>query len=261
MSWYPQSDSSFSENKVKDSQIFYARVKDIVLSNEQNLFKKLKGWADIGSIEFKPLYTTIDDGGTTSLIAHPLFTNIKQYPLKEEIVMIISAPSNQLNFNPNSNDFYYFPLPIGLWNSNHHNAFPDIPNYDYKPRELELGNTFKEGDIKNLYVDEGDVVIEGRFGNSIKFSSTTKKLYNKNSWSDGENEGKPITIIRNGQTNNNSDPWVPIYEDINNDDTSIYLTSDQEIPLEIACKNLQSFNITLSNSLNSSLQLPNSNKF
>jgi hypothetical protein len=68
----------------------------------------------------------------------------------------------------------------------------------------------------------------------------------------------PITIIRNNQSNIdiNSDPWVPVYEDPNNDGSSIYLCAGQDIPLNYASKNLKSFNITLGAGFNSSLQIP-----
>lgn len=262
MSRYPGSDSNnINSGKSYNNILFPARVKDILLSNEQELFKNSQGWADLGSILFKPLYQSIDIDSNSNLFAKPLFSNIKQFPLKEELILIINAPSNNLNNNPNSNDFYYLPIPIGIWNSNHHNAFPDIPNYDYNPKDLNLGKNFKEKDnIKNLLPEEGDLIFEGRFGNSIRFSSTIKN--GKNSWSSIGTEGDPITIIRNGQLiQPGSSPWTPTYEDINGDDSSIYMTSGQEIPLELACKNLKSFNITLSNSFNSSLIIPDANSF
>lgn len=262
MSLYPGSDSNSNNgNKSYSNILFPARVKDILLSNEQELFKNTEGWADLGIIQFKPLYQSIDIDSNSNLFAKPLFSNIKQYPLKEELVLIINAPSNNLNNNPNSNDFYYFPLPISIWNSNHHNAFPDISNYNYNPKELNLGNSFQEQEgIKNLLPEEGDVIIEGRYGNSIRFSSTTKNQ--KNPWSSIGKNGDPIIIIRNGQLlQPESSPWTPTYEDINGDNSSIYITSGQEIPLELACKNLKSFNITLSNSFNSSLIIPDANSF
>lgn len=254
------SSQNYSNSKYNNI-IFAARVKDILLNNEQKLFKKLKGWADLGTIQFKPINSSVDTNTTSLSFAKPLFTNIKQYPLKEEIVLILTSPSNELNNNPNANEFYYFPYPIGIWNSNHINPFPDIPNYDFNPQELNLGNTFKEKEgIKNLLPEEGDVLVEGRFGNSIRFSSTIKN--SSNPWSSVGNSGDPIIIIRNGQIiENESSPWTPTYEDINGDNSSVYMTSGQEIPLDLSCKNLQSFNITLSNSFNSQLIIPDSNSF
>ncbi len=263
MGFNPTSDRTNYNNDGKKSNniLFTARVKDILLNEEQQLFKKLKGWADIGTIQFQPINSPSDNNTPSITFAKPLFTNIKQYPLKEELVLILVAPSNKLNSNPNSTDFYYFPYPVGMWNSNHINPFPDIPNFDNKPDDLNLGNTFKEKDgIKNLLPEEGDVIVEGRWGNSIRFSSTAKK--NDNPWSSVGEDGDPILIIRNGQLlQPDSSPWTPTYEDINGDGSSMYMTSGQEIPLELACKNLQSFNITLSNSFNPQLIIPDLNSF
>ena len=52
-------------------------------------------------------------------------------------------------------------------------------------------------------------------------------------WSTEGKEGNPITIIRNGQSQVDLpfSNWFPIYEDIQNDDSSIYLTSGQTIPI------------------------------
>jgi hypothetical protein len=80
----------------------------------------------------------------------------------------------------------------------------------------------------------GDVIVEGRFGNSIRLGNTSKlqnSSYNNN-WSEFGDNGNPITIIRNGQpTNSNDNGFLPIVENVNRDLSSIYLTSAQQIPL------------------------------
>ena len=75
-------------------------------------------------------------------------------------------------------------------------------------------------------------MIEGRFGQSIRFGSTidNSKVTKPNRWSNEGNLGNPITIIRNGQTtppdNFNGDR---ILEDIDQDPSSIYLCSKQQL--------------------------------
>ena len=170
--------------------------------------------------------------------------------------MIFNAPSYGLNDDPQAKTFYYLTT-VGLWNSVQHNAFPDIASYG--GGDLNFGQTFVEkGDIRSLLPEEGDVIFEGRWGNSIRFSSTTKQKTINNPWSTQGDAGSPITIIRNRQStlDINPDPWVPVYEDPNNDGSSIYLCAGQDIPLEYASKNLKSFNITLGAGFNSSLQIP-----
>jgi hypothetical protein len=89
----------------------------------------------------------------------------------------------------------------------------------------------------------GDVLHEGRHGQSMRFGSTSKsQSQNKNNWSTSGLNGDPITILRNGQPNNSNDEgWVPILEDIKEDLSSIYLTSYQKIPLSLSNENFKSY--------------------
>lgn len=286
---YPSLQQSISNNSNKgegsnNNTFFFARVKDILLSTKtktENFFNDAGGWSGLGSIKFTSIGTITDNDNPTQLIAKPLFTNIIQYPILEEIVLILQAPSDNLNKDPQAKTFYYLTT-VGLWNSVHHNAFPDIPNFNKKINKknnnsiqqveegsttstspntdiLSFGDSFKEkSNIRTLLPEEGDIMFEGRWGQSIRFSSTTTKKLPTNSWSAQGELGSPITIIRNGQTkeNNTSSPWVPIYEDINKDGSSIYMSSGQDIPLEFASKNLKSFNVTVGSAFNSALQIP-----
>jgi len=244
-------------SKGSSSPFFYARVNDIVLSSKtktDNFFTAAGGWAGLGSIKFTPIGSKPDNDKPSNLIAKPLFTNLIQYPLLEEVVLILTAPSIGLNDDPQTQTFYYLAT-IGLWNSIHHNAFPDIDNFK---GDLNFGNTFKEkSNVRNLLPEEGDILVEGRWGNSIRFSSTTTQKTQNNSWSSQGEIGSPITIIRNKQSevDINPSPWVPVYEDINYDGSSIYLCSGQDIPLEYASKNLKSFDVTLGAAFNSALQI------
>jgi hypothetical protein len=108
--------------------------------------------------------------------------------------------------------------------------------------EINLGKTFKErGNIHPLLPFEGDVICEGRWGNSIRFGSTVKNT--PNNWSTIGTNGDPITIIRNGQSvRADNKGWIPLTENINDDLSSIYLTSTQAISLKPASNNYLSYN-------------------
>lgn len=262
MKFHPKKENFSNNSSTKSSStLFPARVKEIIINNDSDLYKN-KGWGFLGSIKFKPLYSGIDSSSDL-LIAKPLFNNIKLLPLKEEIVLILPGPSYQLNTQNNSSEFYYFPYPLNIWNSTHHNALPDSTIYNINENELNLGKNFIEKDnIQQLLPEEGDVLIEGRFGNSIRFSSTTpQKKQNNNSWSSEGVEGDPIIIISNNHNKTQKNNWIPIQEDINNDGSSIYICSTQEIPINYSCKNLQSFDITISDSFNTTLEIPDDNSF
>jgi hypothetical protein len=86
---------------------------------------------------------------------------------------------------------------------------------------------------------EGDVIHEGRWGNSIRLGSTVKGT--PNNWSNAGVDGDPITIIRNGQGTQTPEGWIPTIENINNDNSSIYLTSTQNVPLNAASSNYISY--------------------
>ena len=86
---------------------------------------------------------------------------------------------------------------------------------------------------------EGDVSLQGRWGNSLRFGSTVKSPLND--WSDSGENGDAITIIRNGQQENDEEAWKPISENINKDKSSIYLTTSQKIPIEVASNSYNSY--------------------
>lgn len=252
-----------NNNSTVGSSIIIARVTKIILDRidlndiANSDFAKLGEWGALGCINFSILYSDKSSNNTkySNLIAKPLFSNIKQYPLVGEIVQIIPGPSDRLNDRKSSQDYYY-TLPYNTWNSTHHNAFPDLVEYanftidnkntynqveegatkgnseDYQ--EYPLGKTFKEkSNIKDLLPFEGDVLVEGRWGQSIRFGSTVTEKSNANSWSKNGTDGDPITIIRNNQGNQSvQEGYVPTVENINIDGSSIYLTYNQSINIQ-----------------------------
>jgi len=222
----------------------------------------------LGSIIFADLKAPMRDENKGGLnVARPLFPYTKNIPLKKEIVLIVSTTTNNLvNTNEqtaNTNKFvYYYISPLNIWGNINHNAlpeeiyFPETPDSLNKPysettsgntnsvndsfHEIELGNFFKErGNVQPLQPYEGDVIYEGRWGNSIRFGSTS--IGTDSPWSEFPENGDPITILRNGFYDNKKEPWDPIVEDINQDKSSIYLTSTQKIPIEVSNKNYSAY--------------------
>ena len=241
-----------------------ARVTDINLNSNSDLFTQSGRWTGIGTINFSevktPGSTSVDD--CTLQLASPLFPNIKSYPLVNEYVLIVKGPANENpDIGPILKNFYV--SIASLWNNQHTNAVPESLNNVYGPQtksytSIEMGNinilstqkqsidlngnsggTFEEkGDIHPILPFAGDNIFEGRFGNSIRLGNTSKAGGTiTNNWSQGSNteNGDPITIIKNGQpTSGSSEGSLPITEDINSDPTSLYLTSTQNIPFDIA---------------------------
>lgn len=244
------------------------RVKKIILDNKTypTLFNEFGEWGSIGLVFFEPVQVPYEDKDFESNKgnhAYPLFPNYKNYPLENEIIYIISLPSTDIQSNTTAYKNYYF-TPVNIWNSIHHNAIPDniynqlLPEQqkkDYQQTsdgnvrkvadggtEIRLGNTFQEKiNIKSLQPFEGDVIYEGRWGNSIRFSSTIKNSPLSNPWSVVGESGDPLIIIRNGQKEDNIDSWIPTTEDINSDKANIYLTSNQLIPINVVRSEYKSY--------------------
>jgi hypothetical protein len=106
------------------------------------------------------------------------------------------------------------------------------------PNQSQPSRTKKTFEIVNninpLQLFEGDVAIEGRGGNSIRLSSTIKNtntISKQPTWLSGS-PGDPILIISNTKKNISTKGFR--IEDINKDDSSIYLTSTQKIPIKLA---------------------------
>jgi hypothetical protein len=175
-------------------------------------------------------------------IATPKSTSTINIPEVEEMVTLYKVPS------PNSNGgMWLYDQPHSLYGgSSINNNKSSIPTSlisplsnikDYKKSELGIPTqqskpttpkqeTFTEAEINPLTQNSGDVIRYGRYGQSLRF---------------GNNAGKPITILRNGQTKSNESGFVPISEDIKNDLASLYLTSNQTIKFSLANENFTSY--------------------
>lgn len=118
------------------------------------------------------------------------------------------------------------------------------------PNGDNLGNIFTANyKIHPLTPFEGDTIIEGRFGQSIRMSSTSNYAERKNIpgssqstnwWSEEGLNGDPILIIRNGESSIFSDFDVdtPIVEHFDDDGAVIILTAGQRIDFKPACDNM-----------------------
>ena len=246
--------------------IFAARVKTSIIDDktEREAFLNFGEWSSIGSLFFDRLDNPNPSKQfTTDNFAKPLFPNTSNIPLHNELVYIMALPNSNVQADVNDIAYYYFQ-PINVWNSTHHNAIPDpihgntVPpsqTQDYEQTtagsvrrvseggtEIDLGNTFQEKlSIRNLQPYAGDVIYQGRWGQSLRFGSTVKESSLPNPWSMSGKDGDPITIIKNGQHKEDKEPWIPQVEDINKDASSVYLTNTQKIPIEVSSQNYTSY--------------------
>jgi hypothetical protein len=150
-----------------------------------------------------------------------LAPNVSPYPINTTSLL---PPSQQLN---------YSQIEAGGVN---------IVNNEVQQIQLNSPNSISQAtfversNIHPLMPYMGDILYEGRWGNSIRLGSTVKsKSQFANPWSRSGTNGDPITIIRNGQSKNaNEFGAEPIVENIKQDLSSIYLTSTQALPYDLS---------------------------
>lgn len=196
--------------------------------------------------------------------ATPLDRSNFKVPLPGEQVIIFTAKDSKLE-GPDvlmKSETFYGPV-VGMTENITQNTAPFIGidpdrinpflpgarsiaelsrRFDKKIRNLEL---FKDSGgkpvmRKQVSLNEGDFILQGRFGGSIRFAGTPIDSEIRNQeWAQGKKgtPGDPIVLLRvdNGRANFDepADSSIEV-ESINEDATSMYLVSTQQIPLELA---------------------------
>ena len=193
------------------------------------------------------------------ITAYPYDLSIQKVPLIGESVVLIQGKSATSNPGMRyQTTTYYYLNPISLQKNIHSNALPGgnillkgaktaakyataavgVPGIGGGGNS-ELGDGFVERtDVASLQPFIGDVLLQGRFGHSMRFGFTpkSKKTSKKPSWSASKPED-PITIISNGRKKSGSFNTF-IIEDVNDDLSSIWFTSSQKVKLKPAQKNI-----------------------
>lgn len=214
--------------------LLFGRVVKIALDESTEILDTQGNTLPIGTILYRDI-TAEKETKATEHFALPLYANMKQFPLLNEVVMLVQGPTSDIQTNVGTKDVYYSTI-VNLWGSNHHNALPE-PNTDIS---TILGKDVVElSDINPMYPFPGDVLIEGRHGQSVRFSGNMSA---KNTLVDDSNNGKPFILISNGQikTDNGIDHIV---EDINKDPNSLYFLSDHKSDLTPANTKRDSYDV------------------
>ena len=217
----PTKNTSTTQNQLPLQKIIAGRVTDIVLSPDHPKYNEVGN--KIGTIFFQPIPVSNNVNIPNSLsFASPLNFHTVTYPVVDEIVNLIESPFN-LNTSENNKCFYYLSS-VNLWNTPNHNAFPFLTPANSKtfikaqlnsPTDFSQGEFIEQSNIRGILPQMGDTLLEGRNGQSIRFSNK---------------KGNPITYIRNGQDRTTpSSGFENITENVKNDLSSIYLTSTQKI--------------------------------
>lgn len=220
------------EGRSSGRDLEFVRVTDVILSLDRPEVKLLGGNQALYGVFYQPLFVTAEEKFKSDVhwrFAYCGLNTIRQIPIKGELVKVERRPavaSSEEDFNSDGDvEKLYWTGIVPVWNHPHLNIYPDTKALK---GPVDLGKNFKEDDaVKPLQLNEGDVVIEGRYGQSLRFGGTSSGMKSIAS----DSSGKPYTILRNGQGSANGDTC---FEDVNNDDSSLYLVSDHKVPIREA---------------------------
>jgi len=223
-------------SSIKDIQkdsIGPARVIDIILDSDHPEYDNYDGPNSIGMIFYRlitetGLDTTEDGEQEFTGQAYPISSYQKLLPLKNEIVFLTKGPDPLVDEGSGEGRYYYI-TPYAIWNHPHHNAIP-VKGKD-QPPTVNIGKGINLDDkIAPLQPFPGDMILEGRLGQSIRFAGGISE---KSPFTDESNINRPLIILSNGQRKT-EDGFTHLVEDINEDPSSIYFTSNNTIPLTLA---------------------------
>ena len=225
-------------------QIELGEVIDIILDDTHPDFTNYR---DIGAAKIRLVVSNFNEPNEECDFIRPLNVNNRDFPLVGELVLVHDL-SNKL----------FYGKRLGLFNSPNQNSVPSVGlssrvsktkgnSETYQESQASGGSNqniekFKYGNyfisnkkIHPLQKFEGDVTFEGRIGQSLRFG------HNARVEGDDPNEspnilmrvGQLVDAEKNGTDISSLDDnyLQPIEESINDDGSSIYMTTKQEVLL------------------------------
>jgi len=163
------------------------------------------------------------------ILAIPYDNNIKKIPAVGEHVLLICGLSQE-NTKDSIYPQWYYASSFSVNSDVNDNKLSEYVTSD---SEITGSINLTSKQVSWLQPFSGDVMLEGRYGQSIRFSSTTKQQYsNLPTWT-GQQEGDPIILLSNGRKFENN----YVVENLHEDASSLYLTSTQKIPILLGDKN------------------------
>ncbi len=183
-----------------------------------------------------------------TVYAYPADLNIVKYPLPGELVYIVEGLQSNTYKGKFATTYYYIATVTSnrsiTFNSDPYigQTVPDkiastiyTPEYESRfEKKLDSLESFIQGGktVKQkapLRPYEGDFILQGRFGSSLRLSSTSTSKVNE--WSqNGGAAGNPIMIL----SVNRADTSDTRTEKVNELDSALYLCTSQAIPIKIA---------------------------
>jgi hypothetical protein len=213
----------------------FARVVDVLLDDTREwLDPETNQKYPIGTIKYIRLN---QDNQATNVVdyAYRSSAAMSYFPQPNEVVALAEQPTAEIQ-DDNTRVKVYYTDVINLWGSPNGNPLPAtaFDGQNLLGKDIPLLS-----DINPLYPFPGDILTEGRQGQSIRIGGYKSP---KNKLVDDSNNGKPFILISNGQikTDNGVDHIV---EDINKDQNSLYFLSDHKTDLIQANTKRSSYNV------------------
>ena len=229
------------------SEFYEAIVVDVILDHHHPQYAKKDGY-NVGAIKIRIF--SVHNGRSDDLLdwADPIESSILEMPLIGELVILHKILG-----------IFYYTRKVFLAHRIQENGMLQLNNalnsrteklkskiattkQELTSDKYKFGEYFKpDSRVRPLKHFEGDLLIQGRMGQSIRFGSSQMELSSPGM--------APNIILRTGQgkdiekTDATKDSvFGLILEDINKDASSIWMTADQNVPLEPITINAGSFN-------------------
>jgi hypothetical protein len=229
------------------SEFYEAIVVDVILDHHHPQYAKKDGY-NVGAIKIRIF--SVHNGRSDDLLdwADPIESSILEMPLIGELVILHKILG-----------IFYYTRKVFLAHRIQENGMLQLNNalnnrndklkskiattkQELTTGKYKFGEYFKpDSRVRPLKHFEGDLLIQGRMGQSIRFGSSQMELASPGM--------APNIILRTGQgkdiekTDATKDSvFGLILEDINKDASSIWMTADQNVPFEPITINAGSFN-------------------
>lgn len=256
--------SNQPQNTKQPRTTFPGHVVEVCMDDKSPLYKSPR---DIGKIVFRNVYRDLQIAESENITqAYPLDRSVARYPLAGEEVIIFTAygDAGGTNTTKSTANMYFYSFVVSAMHNVSSNGNPyfglDINHidpvgksydeadtrFDKKQKDLDLLKN-SSGDLKvykQLQPFEGDFILQGRFGNTIRFGSTSPKI--QTPWATGASapgtSGDGIIVLRVDRDFSTNESEMMTKEDVNADDSAIYLCTTQKIELNLGCsKELKSW--------------------
>ena len=228
-------------------QLYEAIVVDVILDHTHPKYAKKDGY-NVGAVKIRAF--SIHNSRKDELLdwADPIESAVLEMPLIGELVLVQKILGN-----------YFYSRKVFLAHRVQENGMLQLNNalnnrgnrlkskiattkQELTAEKHEFGEYFKpDSRVRPLKHFEGDLIIQGRMGNTIRFGSSKMDLSSQGL--------APNIILRTGQGKDiektdasKESIFGLILEDVNKDASSIWMTSDQNIPFEPITINAGSFN-------------------